>query len=63
MKIQESDVLTRKETASFLKVCVTTLDRIKDLPRVKIRRGVRFRRADLDKWLDQQAAQTQGGQA
>ncbi|GHV79153.1 hypothetical protein AGMMS49944_09440 [Spirochaetia bacterium] len=60
MKIQESDVLTRKEAASFLKVCVTTLDRIEDLPRVKIRRGVRFRRADLDKWLDRQV---QGVQA
>ncbi|GHV64388.1 hypothetical protein AGMMS49587_16670 [Spirochaetia bacterium] len=53
--IQESGVLTRKEAASFLKVCVTTLDRIEDLPRVKIRRGVRFRRSDLDKWLDRQS--------
>jgi hypothetical protein len=58
-----SDVLTRKEAAAILKCCVTTLDRIPEIPRFKLRRGVRFRRADLDKWLDRQAAQSQGVQS
>jgi predicted DNA-binding transcriptional regulator AlpA len=57
---QETDVLTRKQAAAIIQVCVTTLDRITDLPRFKIRRAVRFRRADLDKWLERQAAQAQG---
>jgi hypothetical protein len=57
MTNQESVVLTRKEAASFLKICLTTLDRIKDLSRIKIRRGVRYLKMDLDKWLKTQAAQ------
>ncbi|GHU78784.1 hypothetical protein FACS189462_3980 [Spirochaetia bacterium] len=50
-----SDVLTRSETAAILKISLTTLDRITEIPRIKLRRGVRFRRADLEKWLDRQA--------
>ncbi|GHT94193.1 hypothetical protein FACS1894141_0390 [Spirochaetia bacterium] len=61
--IQESEIMTRRQAASYLQFCVTTLDRIKDLPRLKIRRGVRFRKADLDKWLDRQTVQAQGAQA
>ncbi|GHT71406.1 hypothetical protein FACS1894110_24430 [Spirochaetia bacterium] len=61
MNIQESnEILTRQEAADFLRCCVTTIDRIPELPRIKLRRGVRFRRSDLDKWLDRQ---TQGAQA
>jgi excisionase family DNA binding protein len=55
---KENDVLTRKQAAKILQCCLTTLDRL-DLPRIKVRRGVRFRRADLEAWLAKQA-QEQG---
>ncbi|HQT62588.1 MULTISPECIES: AlpA family transcriptional regulator [unclassified Acidiphilium] len=44
----ETDLLDRKQAAAFLKISDRTLDRIADLPRVRIGlRRVLYRRADL----------------
>jgi excisionase family DNA binding protein len=45
-------VLSRNEAALYLRVCKTTLDRL-DIPRVKVRRRVLFKKAVLDAWLDE----------
>jgi hypothetical protein len=48
-------VITKKEAAARLSICVTTLDRIDDLPRVNIRGRVFYRPADIETWLEQNA--------
>jgi len=45
------DVLSRKETADFLGICLTTLDRL-GIPRIKIRHKVLYKRDVVMKWLD-----------
>jgi len=47
------DVLSRKQAAQFLGICLTTLDRL-DIPRTQIRKRVLFRKATLEKWLEKQ---------
>jgi len=47
------EVLSRKQAAAFLGICVTTLDRL-DIPRMQIRKRVLFRKATLEKWLQKQ---------
>ena len=46
------EVLSRKEAATYLGVCRTTLDRL-NIPKTQIRRRVLYRREILDKWLSQ----------
>jgi len=48
-----SNILSRKQAAIFLGICCTTLDRL-DIPRIKIRRRVLFKREILLQWLDEQ---------
>jgi excisionase family DNA binding protein len=55
----QTDVLSRSEAAAYLRVCKTTLDRL-DIPRTQIRRRVLFKRAVLDKWLDEHTAHPAG---
>jgi len=50
------DILSRKQTATYLGICLTTLDRL-DIPRTRIRHRVMFKRDVLKKWLD---GQTEG---
>jgi hypothetical protein len=45
------EVLSRKETAAYLGVCLSTLDRL-DIPRTKIRHRVMYKRVELNKWID-----------
>ena len=47
-----SDIMSRKQASEFLGICRTTLDRL-DIPRTKIRRRVMYKRAILEKWLDE----------
>ena len=47
---QTPDILTRKESALFLRVCITSFDRLK-LPCIRIGRRVFYRRATLDAWI------------
>jgi len=46
------ELLTRKETASYLRVCLATLDNL-NIPRTKIRHRVFYKRDKLDQWLEQ----------
>jgi len=47
-----SELLTRKEAAAYLRICKTTLDKLK-IPRVKIRHRVTYRKCVLEQWLTQ----------
>jgi hypothetical protein len=47
-----SELLSRKETAVYLRICRSTLDTLM-IPRIKIRRRVFYRKPELDLWLDQ----------
>ena len=44
-------ILSRKEAATFLGVCLTTLDRL-DIPKTRVRHRVMYNRGVLDKWID-----------
>ena len=59
MELKEivSDILSRKQAAQFLGICLTTLDRL-DIPRTRIRHRVLYKRDVLNKWIDDQ---TEGG--
>ena len=46
-------ILSRKETAAILGICLTTLDRL-DIPRTRIRHRVMFKRDVINKWVDEQ---------
>jgi len=46
-----SDVLSRREAAAYLGICLTTLDRL-DIPKTRIRHRVMFKRDVLNKWID-----------
>jgi len=48
--LQES-VLSRKEAANFLGVCLTTLDKMR-IPKTQIRRRVLYRQSVLIQWLE-----------
>jgi hypothetical protein len=45
------EIMSRKQAAKFLGVCLTTLDRL-DIPRIKIRHRVLFKREIVNKWVD-----------
>jgi hypothetical protein len=48
----QSGTLSRQQASEFLGVCKTTLDRL-DIPRIKIRRRVVFKKSVLENWLDE----------
>jgi hypothetical protein len=48
-----NEVLSRRQTAQFLGICITTLDRL-NIPRTQIRKRVLYRKATLDSWLEKQ---------
>ncbi len=52
-----SDLLTRDQAAAYLGIAVQTLavwtcTRRHDLPFIKVGRSVRYRKSDLDAWLE-----------
>ena len=47
-----SELLRRKQVADQFGITVRSLDRIADLPRVKVGRAVRYRQEDVDRWVD-----------
>jgi excisionase family DNA binding protein len=60
----EGEILTIKEVADFLKVTERTIYRLaaaKKIPAFKVGGTWRFSRADIDRWIRQQATQTQEG--
>ena len=46
------DILSRKETAKMLGICLTTLDRL-NIPRTMLRHRVMYKRDVLSKWIDE----------
>jgi hypothetical protein len=53
-----ADILSRKNTAKFLGVCLTTLDRL-DIPKIKIRHRVMYKREVLNNWIDEHTEKKQ----
>jgi hypothetical protein len=56
-------VLTRKAAAAYIGVCMTTLDRLDDLPRVNVRGRVFYRPTDIETWLEKNAKPRTGKSA
>jgi len=54
------ELLSRKEAAAHLGVCLTTLDRL-DIPRTRVRHRVIFKRDVLNKWIDEHTEKTKAG--
>ena len=51
----EDDVLTKKEASRYLKISISTLDRLmktKDIPYSKINGRVLFLKKDLIQWIE-----------
>jgi len=46
------DVLSRREAAALLGICLTTLDLL-DIPRTRVRHRVMYKRNVISKWLDE----------
>jgi hypothetical protein len=55
-------VLTRREAADYLRVCLSVFDKL-GVPRIQVRRKMLFRLETLDKWLAENEAvrNRQGG--
>ena len=47
------DIMSRKQAAQFMGICLTTLDRL-DIPRTRVRHRVLFKRDVLTRWIDDQ---------
>ena len=54
------DIMSRRQAAQFLGICLTTLDRL-DIPKVKVRHRVLFKRDELNKWIDRQTVNGKRG--
>jgi hypothetical protein len=51
MNVQElGEVLTRKQAAVYLHVCLTTLDWL-NIPKTKARKRILYRKDIVDQWL------------
>jgi len=62
--VQNDEILTLKEVAKLLKVAektVYTMSQTRELPAFKVRGQWRFRREDIDRWIDQQQAKVPAG--
>jgi len=55
-------VMTRKNTAKFLGICLTTLDGL-DIPKTRIGRKVYYKKDVLNKWLDGRTEKKKRGKA
>jgi len=58
--VTSDEILTLKEVARLLKVAektVYTMAQNKELPAFKVRGQWRFRREDMDRWIEEQKAQ------
>lgn len=58
------EILTLKEVAQLLKVAektVYTMSQTKELPAFKVRGQWRFRRDDINRWIDEQQAKKAAG--
>jgi len=55
-----SDILSRREAAAVLGICLTTLDRL-DIPRTRVRHRVMFKRDVIAKWIDDHTEKAKKG--
>lgn len=61
-----SDIMTIKEVADYLKITEKTAYRLVaagDLPGFKVGGSWRFRRSEIDRWIDRQSAKSTGERA
>lgn len=56
---KENAFLTRKEVSEYLKICITSVDN-SGIPFVKIGRSVRYRKSDLDEYLEKNTRRSYG---
>ena len=56
----KKDILTRKQAAALLGICLTTLDRL-DIPKTKIGKRVVYMRELVNQWLDEHTEKSKGG--
>lgn len=66
MEIPPDSVMTVKEVADYLRVNQRTVYRLAvegKLPGFKVGATWRFKRADIDSWIDAQSNQARGGDA
>jgi len=56
------EILSRREAAVFLGICLTTLDRL-DIPRTRLRHRVVYKRDVLCKWIDEHTENGKKGKA
>ena len=59
-KNDSSEILSRKQAAIFLGICLTTLDRL-GIPKTRIRHRVMYKRDVLSKWIDDHTESRNGG--
>jgi len=53
------DVMNRREAAAYLGICLSTLDRL-DVPRLRMRHRVAYKREELNKWIDSNLERKRG---
>jgi len=53
-------ILSRKEAAAYLGICLTTLDRL-DIPKTRVRHKIIYRRETINKWIDDRAEKSGRG--
>ena len=61
--VVDSDIMTIKEVADYLKITEKTAYRLVaagDLPGFKVGGSWRFRRSEIDRWIDRQSAKSTG---
>ncbi|GMO27592.1 MAG: hypothetical protein Ta2B_08280 [Termitinemataceae bacterium] len=57
-----SELLTRKQAAAYLTLCITSLERL-GIPHTQLGRRVLYRKSTLDKWIEQhETAPVKGAQ-
>ena len=51
------EILSRRETAAYLGICLTSLDNL-DIPRTKVGYRVMYKREVINKWIDDHTEKT-----
>ena len=54
------EVMSRRETAAYIGIGLSTLDQL-NIPKIKIRKRILFKKEAIDKWLLSQQAKTTAG--
>jgi hypothetical protein len=57
----EKEILARKEAAAYLGICLNTLACL-PIPQIRIGRSVKYRRLDIDRWLEAKARESEATQ-